>query len=98
MPDLQVVAVIKAKEGSEGPVGDALAAVVDPTRAEEGCRAYSLYRSQEDKGTFVTLETWRAQADLDAHMATPHIAAAFAAAGDHMAEMPVIYVLEPVKV
>ncbi len=84
MTDLHVVATIPAKPGSEGAVREALQALVSATRQEEGCRAYDLYESASAPGTFVTVERWVDQAALDAHMQTPHVAAAFAAAGEHL--------------
>ena len=95
MPHLDAVAVITAKTGSEEVVGDALRALVEPTRAEAGCVSYDLFESAASPGTFVTIERWRGQADLDAHMQTPHIAAALAAAGDHMDGPPAIHPLTP---
>src|ERR1035437_2874258 len=85
MADLQVVAVLTAKPVSEKLVGDALAALVEPTRAEAGCTSYDLFASVIDPVTFVTIETWRSQDDLDAHMQTTHVQQALAAAGDHLA-------------
>jgi quinol monooxygenase YgiN len=96
MSDLPVVAVIVAKPGSEEIVRSALTSLVEPTRAEEGCRSYELYESGSTPGTFVTIESWRAPADLDAHMATPHIAAALGAAEGHLAAAPAIHPLAPV--
>ncbi|MEO9138169.1 MAG: putative quinol monooxygenase [Jatrophihabitans sp.] len=98
MSDLVVVALIKAKPGSEDVVRGALADLVAPTRDEAGCVSYALYESQTEGGTFVTLETWKAQSDLDAHMQSPHIAATFAAAGDGLAEAPAIHTLKPIDV
>lgn len=95
MPDLAVVALINAKSGSEDQVRDALTALVAPTRDEAGCISYDLYESTTEPGTFVTVESWKAQEDLDGHMASPHIAATFAAAGDHLASQPAIHVLKP---
>ncbi len=46
-------------------------------------------------GTFITIETWRAQADLDAHMGTPHVRIALGAAGEALAGLPVIHPLIP---
>ena len=77
---------------------DALTALVAPTREEEGCLSYALYESTSAPGTFVTVESWRAQADLDGHMASAHIAATFAAAGDALAGAPAIHVLTPIDV
>jgi quinol monooxygenase YgiN len=95
MADLQVVAVLTAKAGSEKLVGDALAALVEPTRSEPGCVAYELYASAADPATFITIETWRSSADLDAHMQTPHIQQALAVAGDHFAVAPAVHPLSP---
>lgn len=98
MSDLVVVAVITAKDGGESAVRDALAALVAPTRAEDGCVDYQLFESQTAPGTFITIERWHGQADLDAHMQTPHIAATFAAAGDSLAGAPAIHSLTPVPI
>ena len=76
----------------------ALAALVAPTRDEEGCVSYALYESASTPGAFVTVEAWRGQDDLDAHMKSAHIAATFAAAGDHLAGAPAIHVLRPIDV
>ncbi len=95
MADLPVVAVITAKPGGESVVRDALRALVAPTRKEEGCVSYALYESASTPGVFVTVESWREQSDLDAHMKTDHIAATFAAAGDNLASAPDIHPLIP---
>ncbi len=97
MPDLNVVAVLTAKPGSEAVLEDALNSLVEPTRAEPGCLGYELYRSVVDPHTFVTVELWKSQADLDAHMQTPHIQAALGAAADAFAAPPAIHPLAPVS-
>ncbi|ARC56192.1 Putative monooxygenase [Frondihabitans sp. 762G35] len=96
MSDLDVVAVITAKPGQEETVRAALEALVAPTRAEEGCLAYSLSVSQADPTVFVTVERWRSQADLDAHVDSPHLKAALVAAGEALAVAPAIHPLTPV--
>ena len=95
MSELNVVATISANPGSEDVVRDALQTLVGPTRAEEGCLAYDLFESQSAPGTFVTIEKWTGQEALDGHMASPHIAAAFAATGDALAAAPAIHPLTP---
>lgn len=95
MTDLNVVALISAKPGSEAIVRDALTELVGHTRQEEGCLKYELFESAATPGTFVTIEEWTDQAALDAHMASPHIAATFATAGDHLASAPDIHPLTP---
>jgi quinol monooxygenase YgiN len=95
---LRVVATITAKPGSEAVVHDALKALVAPTRGEEGCLGYQLFRSDADPAVFVTVEEWREKADLDAHLQTPHLGAALAAAGEHLAVEPAIHPLSPIDV
>jgi quinol monooxygenase YgiN len=97
MADLDVVAVLTAKPGSESVVRSALESLVEPTRAEEGCISYHLFDSLADPTVFVTIEKWRSQADLDGHMQTPHIQAALGAAGEHFAVPPAIHPLAPVE-
>jgi quinol monooxygenase YgiN len=96
MADLHVVGVLVAKSGSEQVVSDALAALVAPTRSEEGCFSYDLFASQTTPGTFFTIELWRSQEDLDGHMKTDHVQRALGAASDHLAAAPDIHPLSPV--
>ncbi len=96
MPDLNVVAVLKAKPGSETVLQEALAGLVEPTRAEDGCVSYKLFSSASDASTFITIERWRSQDDLDAHMQTAHIAHALQTAGEAIDGGPAIHPLTPV--
>jgi quinol monooxygenase YgiN len=93
MSDLNVVAVLKAKPGSEAVLQQALTSLVEPTRAEAGCISYELYQSTVDVTTFITVERWQSPSDLDAHMQTPHIAQALAAAADAFDGAPAIHPL-----
>jgi len=93
MTTVDVVAVLKAKAGSEAIVEEGLKALAAPSREEDGCLSYELYVSIAEPGTFVTVEQWTSQEDLDAHMASPHLAAAIAASGEHFGDAPVIHVL-----
>jgi quinol monooxygenase YgiN len=95
MADLNVVAVLTAKEGHRDQVLAALAALVEPTRAEPGCLSYQLFESQADTNTFITVELWRSQADLDQHLASPHLKVATDAAGEALAASPAIHPLTP---
>lgn len=96
MTELHVVATIPAKPGSEETVRALLTTLAAATREEEGCLAYDLFESGAAPGTFVTLERWRAQADLDAHLTTPHIAEAMTASADHLGGDIAIHPLSPV--
>ncbi|MEC3978253.1 putative quinol monooxygenase [Amycolatopsis sp. H20-H5] len=97
MTDLQVVAVITAKPGSEEIVRDALTTLAGHTLGEAGCQAYALFESEAAPGTFVTTETWLAQADLDAHLRTDHLQAALATTDGHLAAPPAIHPLRPIS-
>lgn len=97
MSALQVVATIPAKAGSEDAIKQALSELATATRQEEGCLRYDLFESASAPGTFVTVEEWRSQDDLDSHMTSPQVAAAFAGASDHLAGEVVIHPLQPVS-
>ncbi len=48
------------------------------SRREPGCVRYELAQSLGAPDEFVTIEEWRSEADVDAHMQTPHVAALLA--------------------
>ncbi|MBA2464845.1 MAG: antibiotic biosynthesis monooxygenase [Nocardioidaceae bacterium] len=96
MTDLRVVATIVATPGSEELVRNALVEMAAASRQEEGCGSYELFESSSAPGTLVTIESWTTAEALDAHMQTPHIAAALAATDGHLAEPPGIHPLSPV--
>ncbi len=97
MSELRVVATIPTKPEAAEAVRAGLAELVAATREEEGCIAYDAFESQAAPGVFVTIETWRDQADLDAHMTTPHIAKAFEVLGDALAGEVAIHPLSPLN-
>ncbi len=96
MSELQVVATIPAKPEAADAIREALKSLAEATRGEEGCVAYDLFESGSAPGTFVTVERWTDSAALDAHMAMPHVAAAFAAADGALAGDVAIHPLQPV--
>ncbi|GIL36592.1 antibiotic biosynthesis monooxygenase [Phycicoccus sp. MAQZ13P-2] len=96
MAELHVVATIPAAPEHVEPLRAALRTLVEATRQEEGCLAYDLYESASAPGVFVTVERWTGQEALDAHMASPHIAAAMGAAQGALAGDIAIHPLVPV--
>ncbi|MEV6224118.1 putative quinol monooxygenase [Nocardia fluminea] len=50
-----------------------LLSFVEPTRAEEGCLEYHFHVDSDDPSVFVFYEVWRSRADLDRHLALPHM-------------------------
>ena len=97
MPNLDVVAVITAKAGSEATVEGALRELAGASKSDQGCLAYDLYVSESAPGTFITVEKWESQEDIDAHMAGPHIAKVITAAGDHFEGFPAIHTLRALE-
>lgn len=83
-----VIAYHRAKPVKEQAMREALLAVCGPTRAEKGCINYDLHVSTDDPGLLVLHENWDSKADLDAHLASPHIDAFRAIAPDLLAEPP----------
>ena len=92
---LHVVATIPIRADSLDLARSALTKLVEATRGEEGCVAYAASESSAAPGLLVTIEEWRSQADLDQHMATPHIARAFEVLGPVLEGEVVIHPLQP---
>jgi quinol monooxygenase YgiN len=44
--------------------------MLEPTRVERGCLSYRLYEDVEDINTFVLVEEWATQKDLENHICT----------------------------
>ena len=44
--------------------------MLEPARVERGCLSYRLYEDVEDKNTFVLLEEWATQEDIERHLRT----------------------------
>ncbi len=64
---------------------DTIAAVTEcmqATRAEEGCEGYVFSADLQDPGRVHVSEQWSSQETMDAHMASPHLAALMGKMGD----------------
>lgn len=72
---LNVVASFIAKPGLEQKLEQLFRSVVDTTLREEGCISYQINRDIENPRRFVFTEEWQSQADLDRHLAAPHLQA-----------------------
>ena len=73
-PDLlTVIAYMKAAEGKEDELREALTALVEPTSQEDGYVNYDLHESIEEPGRFFFYENWESGEDLDAHLSAPHL-------------------------
>jgi quinol monooxygenase YgiN len=97
MADLRAVASIPAAPGSEDVIRAALSTLADASRGHQGCVSYELYESGAVPGTFLTVETWDSQDNLDAHLRSDDVAAAFGAAEGHLGGEVVVHPLTPVS-
>ena len=87
---IHVLASIVVKPEHAAQAAALLVELAGKSRAEAGCVRYELFQRPDAPHVFQTVEEWRAQADVDSHMKTPHVAAAFAAAGPILAAAPAI--------
>jgi quinol monooxygenase YgiN len=76
---VRVVAHLRAQEGRGAELGEALKGLIEPTRAEPGNISYELLASLDDERDYTFVEEYQDGDALDAHMNTPHVAAALAA-------------------
>ncbi|MFC8177455.1 MULTISPECIES: putative quinol monooxygenase [Nocardiaceae] len=97
LSDLKVVATITAKPESVDVVRAGLAELAAESLHEDGNVSYELFESAAEPGTFVTIEVWRSEDDLDAHMKTPHLQKALSEFGEHLAAPPAIHPLRVVR-
>ena len=96
MPEIVVVGSITSRPGKEDETREALASLVAPTHAEDGCILYAMHQGAADATRFVFVERWESQEALDAHLGSDHIAAVLAKADELLSEPPDIVVYRPV--
>ncbi|WP_166221024.1 putative quinol monooxygenase [Pseudomonas atagonensis] len=75
------IATLIAKPGQQDTLEHALRALVEPSRAEEGCSQYDLHRDLADPQVFYVIEHWASEAILQAHNASAHFQHFQASAG-----------------
>jgi quinol monooxygenase YgiN len=93
---LIVVAVLKAKEGKEKDMEEALRKVVPQVAAEAGTLAYVLHRAKKDPTKFLFYEKYQDKAALAAHSSTPYFAELFGAIGPFLDGNPSIDIYEEI--
>ncbi len=91
---LRVVATIPIDPAKSAEAAPVLAALAEASRGDQGCLGYEVFESAAAPGTFLTVESWASQADLDAHMTQPHVAKAFEVAGPILAGEVAIHPLK----
>ncbi|MBA1242775.1 putative quinol monooxygenase [Pseudomonas japonica] len=69
---LYLAATLKATQGHEDKLLEALQALVPPSRAEVGCIKYDLHVDTTQSAIFVVYEIWKNQQALDQHASSNH--------------------------
>lgn len=72
----RVIATFKARPGREAQLRELLSGLIEPTRAEEGCRLYELWQNRGDGTELTFVEEWSSDEALAAHARSEHIARA----------------------
>ncbi len=67
-----LIAWLKPKPDKEDALSELLQGMCMPSRAEEGCIFYNLFKSKDEGGVFHFIECWKTQAALDAHREEAH--------------------------
>ncbi|MGW4770547.1 putative quinol monooxygenase [Nocardia sp. NPDC004278] len=70
-----LVGFARPKPERAAELRELLLSFVTPTRAEDGALEYHFHEDKNDPNTFVFYEVWRSKADLDKHLALPHLQA-----------------------
>ncbi|WP_280171667.1 putative quinol monooxygenase [Agrobacterium pusense] len=73
MAELTNVAFFKAKPGRSKDLGEALLALVVPSRQEAGSLRYEIHQSQEAADDWIVIEDWRHASDFNEHMKTSYV-------------------------
>lgn len=74
---LTVVAVMKAREGMEKEMEEAINALVPKVQTEEGTLVYAVHRGRKARGKFLFYERYPDKDALNTHGSTPHFAEFF---------------------
>lgn len=69
---MTLIVQLRPRDGQETLLEAELRALVGPTRKEEGCVAYDLFRSAEPPAAFLLHEVWARREDHTRHTNTPH--------------------------
>ena len=67
-----LIVILRAREGQETLLEAELRALVGPSRKEEGCFRFDMYRSVDTPGAFLLHEVWASREAHTEHTHTPH--------------------------
>lgn len=78
---ITVIAQVKVRPDAVEAFKAAAEEFVVPTRQEADNISYTFVQSSTDPTEFATIELWKTQAGIDAHMSSAHISVFFSKAG-----------------
>src|SRR5215469_13220123 len=67
-----LLVILRPRDGQDIFLEAELRALIGPTRKEEGCLRYDLYRATEGPAAFLLYEIWESRAHHTAHTKTDH--------------------------
>ena len=67
-----LVVLLRPRDGQDYLLEAELRALLTPTRKEDGCLRYDLYRSAEGPAAYMLYEIWESRAHHTAHTKTDH--------------------------
>ncbi|MBI1211085.1 MAG: antibiotic biosynthesis monooxygenase [Alphaproteobacteria bacterium] len=92
-----IVATLKVKTGKETEFETVFRDLQEAVaKNESGCLLYQVFKSRSQPSTYIVMEQYKSQADLDAHRTTPHMAAAGPKLGGVLDGRPSIELLDKV--
>lgn len=68
--------------------------LISETRKEEGCLAYNLYESLEERNAFIMVELWKDQAAINNHNQNPLLQSFFSKIADFSTKAPDLKISE----
>jgi quinol monooxygenase YgiN len=67
-----LIVQLRPRDGQETLLEAELRALIAPTRREDGCLIYDLFRSADAPAAFLLHEVWASREDHTRHTKTPH--------------------------
>ena len=68
--------------------------LISETRKEDGCLAYNLYESLEERNTFIMVEIWKDQFAIDTHNQNPLLQSFVSKIADYSLKAPDLKISE----
>jgi quinol monooxygenase YgiN len=95
MDELVVIARFTAKPKLMEEVEEALRSLVCATHSEKGCLRYAIHRALDDPATFLVVEKWTDQRDLEEHFLQPYVRGLDNLIGSFLTGPPEVWVAVP---